>query len=46
MATPPKWFEEWESNHFKSLARDVLWVKWITLALVASVVMAAVTRLI
>lgn len=42
----PKWFQEWEANDFKHLVRDVWWIKWITIALVASIVTAAVTRLI
>jgi len=44
--TPPKWFQEWLVNDFFHLKRDLWWVKWLTLAILAAIIMAVVTELI
>lgn len=42
----PKWFQEWKSNEFFHLARDVWWIKWLALGTFGAVITAIVTKVI
>jgi hypothetical protein len=38
----PAWFIEWESNHFRSLCKDVGWIKRLALIELAAIIGGAI----